>query len=700
MGRGNTAALSAMVSLGVICLAWGLLLMAGFCSGANFRSLFKPVQARTYATIGLHQKEDALESLIGRVGAFGDFDSDRFTDIFWIDRGETEVSVQRWNHKTGNFDVDPSATAQLPDDLTTMSRRYLSVVPSDFNFDGKMDLLVVSTDGISMNSTLLLYFGGLGAAAQGEVAGNMHKETAKLSPILSAHPLVVGRAIGQVLLMEANGDLQPDLFGEALLGSESAQTAEGILAPRRHYWVNQLQRVAASCFNGVKDEGEEDVDCGGTCYQCHCFLSSSPGCGFLVQSAIPRHMSGGQMLFEPLSTTRAHAFADVNGDCISDLIVATENDLYEVWLNARPDGNMPNFLPPTDNLVLSLPPGAGSVSVVDFDRDGSLDLMYAVSAGCTGAPNVDEQSPCQVSEVHVALNVRLGAHAGPLELCAHNAAETTFGIASPGADDGEIGHTGRRRVAQVVADVHAFEGASLFGGRQPLPHQEKSASHIPQIWSDLGMDPRMLHIADLDLDGYPDVAVAGRDADGEARLVVLKSAPFVNDKSQKRTESESREAGRLGGGQDVGGRTLARMKCASLDRGVGFGVEKGECDLDELSGLTGVFAAGFVDLYGEGRNDLIVLYADDVGVLKAKVLANNLNHKGNLFIKAQGLNGVCPEWCGDGVAFPDPKPFGVNYPGVSITYSMRDLSNQRRSAQGAQLPQSTRRITVTIDNRR
>ena len=169
------------------------------------------------------------------------------------------------------------------------------------------------------------------------------------------------------------------------------RTAEGILESRRHYWIKQLQRVAAACFNGVKDEGEEDVDSGGTCYQCDCFLSSSPECGFSVQSAIPRHMSGEQMLFEPLSTTRAHAFADVNGDCMSDLTVATENDLYEVWLNARPDGKMPNFSPPADNLVLSLPPGAGSVSVVDFDRDGSLDLMCAVSARCNGTPKVDQQ---------------------------------------------------------------------------------------------------------------------------------------------------------------------------------------------------------------------------------------------------------------------------------------------------------------------
>jgi hypothetical protein len=48
------------------------------------------------------------------------------------------------------------------------------------------------------------------------------------------------------------------------------------------------------------------------------------------------------------------------------------------------------------------------------------------------------------------------------------------------------------------------------------------------------------------------------------------------------------------------------------------------------------------------------------------VLASNLNSKGNLFLKAQGLNGVCSEWCHAGEAFPDPKPFGVNAPGVML----------------------------------
>jgi hypothetical protein len=52
-------------------------------------------------------------------------------------------------------------------------------------------------------------------------------------------------------------------------------------------------------------------------------------------------------------------------------------------LNGGPDGKLPNFQPPTEGLLLILPPGAGSVSLMDFNRDGSLDLVYAVSQECS-----------------------------------------------------------------------------------------------------------------------------------------------------------------------------------------------------------------------------------------------------------------------------------------------------------------------------
>jgi len=78
---------------------------------------------------------------------------------------------------------------------------------------GKMDLLVVCTDTESAESDLLLYFGGRGVVLQeggagtgtgvgggGGVGGGKEPQLeAALLPILSSRPLVVGRALGQVL---------------------------------------------------------------------------------------------------------------------------------------------------------------------------------------------------------------------------------------------------------------------------------------------------------------------------------------------------------------------------------------------------------------------------------------------------------------------------------------------------------------------
>jgi hypothetical protein len=156
-------------------------------------NLFNPVRTQTYSTVGLHLRpSDALHALAGRVGAFGDFDSDQYTDVFWIHDETREVSVRRWDHKTGGFDAAPAASVRLPDDLP--SSLQLSVVPSDLNFDGNMDLLVVCADSDSGESELLLYFGGRRAAGQ---AGGEGSDQDTLHA-LAARPLIVGRAMGQV----------------------------------------------------------------------------------------------------------------------------------------------------------------------------------------------------------------------------------------------------------------------------------------------------------------------------------------------------------------------------------------------------------------------------------------------------------------------------------------------------------------------
>ena len=192
------------VSLPLCCLAAACHSCRQACAaGAGNGDLFNPIKSSHYATVGLHLKDGALNSLAGRVGAFGDFDSDQFTDIVWIHDDVAAVSVQRWNHKTDKFEAVPEARVELPVQVAPSAHGpQLTAVPSDFNFDGRMDLLVVSTDTSTGESDLLLYFGGLGAAPaskDGEPTGQQAGEDSqKASPRLCARPLVVGRARGQV----------------------------------------------------------------------------------------------------------------------------------------------------------------------------------------------------------------------------------------------------------------------------------------------------------------------------------------------------------------------------------------------------------------------------------------------------------------------------------------------------------------------
>ena len=706
--------------------------------------LFAPVKVRSYATAGLHLKPDQLDELPGRVGAFGDFDSDLFTDLVWIHDESAEpqqVSVLRWNREADTFVADPMASAKIPAAIASSAARLtLSVVPSDLNLDGKMDLLVVCTEISSGNSTLLLYFGGRGGQS-----ANPTEESNEL--MLSARPLFVGRAVGQVLLMDANGDRRPDLFGEAA-GLAEPDVGEQTVVAGRHFWLNNLTSSPATCFNGVVDGDEELVDCGGGCYACHCFLDASAlsgsvsGCGFAVHGVHPGVDRARTTLLGRLSRTRAHGFADINGDCLSDLLVASVaggDAQYEVWLNGGSDGVRPNFLAPSsENLILAQEPGAGSVSVLDFNRDGSLDLMYAVSSGCQGAVLRDESTasvgawgsrgtrdrggmpfgtedglasdgfaPCSTSKVYVALNARSDIRRNPSELCTSSPEDdVTFGRQGVGGS----GRSRKGRLAEVVADTQDFGGASLFGGAEPVPHHRgESGKPAPLMAEGLGMDPRMLHIADMDLDGYPDVVVAARDKDAEARLLVFRNTPVSGKASARwswgwewlrrgigrlrvarfgqmvsRSVGSESEAGVVG----MGGRRLVKMSCEPPGKGTGD--QRSEvCDLPDLLHITGVYGAGFVDLYGQGNHDVVLLHTDDSGNFRGKVLASNLNSKRNLFLKVQGLNGVCPEWCDGGEKFPDPKPFGVNYPGVSLKYIMQDLSNEKLASQAAQLPHSS-----------
>jgi hypothetical protein len=263
---------------------------------------------------GLHELDTGLGSIAkGRVGALGDFDSDMHADIFWIDDAQRTVSVLLWDDSARRYAPLSTAVVSLP---PQESGTVISLVPVDFNRDGRLDILVAGSQGSS--SSLLVYFGN----------GEAFSSPLRLAGPADVMPVVV----------EADGDLKPDLFGSAKMGdgSGSAGVSSADGDSKRVFWLNRLP-TRPECGNGKKDAGEEGVDCGGDdCLACSCFATTTPpsddggSCGFKISASQDMEGRPG------LSQTRGASFADMDGDCLADIIAPNELGEVEIWINRCP----------------------------------------------------------------------------------------------------------------------------------------------------------------------------------------------------------------------------------------------------------------------------------------------------------------------------------------------------------------------------
>lgn len=204
--------------------------------------------------------------------AFGDFNSDKLTDIFVIrDDGRTmEILL-------ASGDQEPlMQTSKLICGFKNLI--LTSVVPGDFDGDTMMDVLVTSLNKTNPSVTLVhVFWGGITEITCGD----------ENNPILimKDHPLAI----------DYNQDMITDLFGTNVNGNRS-------------FWL----------FSNDRSPPKEEI---------------------LEERA------GQPKLRHPHS----HAFLDLNGDYISDLVITTELD-FEIWLGQK-DAAF------TFNYSIPLPPG-------------------------------------------------------------------------------------------------------------------------------------------------------------------------------------------------------------------------------------------------------------------------------------------------------------------------------------------------------
>lgn len=242
----------------------------------------------------------------GLIAAFGDFNGNKNTDIFVIGDGGTSVKLYL-STKEVTTDESKYEEKLLIDGNTANGTIITSVVPADFDGDNQMDLLVTRSQTGSTNLKVEIHWG--------------QQQQIKLD----AAPLeLLGGLKDQPLLLDANGNMIPDLLGE---------TPDG----KKQFYI----------FNK----------------------------GTRNYTTIP--LSSSSSLRRPQSS----AFVDLNGDLTADLSIVSEKagkPQLEYWYSQN--GNLTYHQTieyPTDAVLF------GQVTFLDIGANrGKGNHVYAVLPAC------------------------------------------------------------------------------------------------------------------------------------------------------------------------------------------------------------------------------------------------------------------------------------------------------------------------------
>ncbi|KAG8784926.1 hypothetical protein FRC12_018139 [Ceratobasidium sp. 428] len=117
-------------------ISWTLISVSLLASSA---SAFWPFPAKRFKANGLISAGGlGLENVQGRVVAFGDLDGDQFLDLLVLSEDQRTATAYLWQHDT--FTYTQSTSFTLPS-----QNQIVNVVPADLNYDGRLDLLFMSS---------------------------------------------------------------------------------------------------------------------------------------------------------------------------------------------------------------------------------------------------------------------------------------------------------------------------------------------------------------------------------------------------------------------------------------------------------------------------------------------------------------------------------------------------------------------------
>jgi len=202
----------------------------------------------------------------GQVMAYGDFNNDKYTDIVTLADDSKTLTVWIYNHENFDFTV-----------LATIEPEYkiVGVIPGDYNYDGKLDLLLV-TQTSSADSTQLLYY----------------IQSSSKFVALSNQPAALAGTT-QPFVFDVDGDRRLDVM-YMQDGSRKIHSLEGT-------------KLVEKDFSS--------------------FVSSKSGCK--AYSEVSNYK---------FTTPHSNTYVDFNGDCGADLFITSQdtsgNTYFEIWLRA------------------------------------------------------------------------------------------------------------------------------------------------------------------------------------------------------------------------------------------------------------------------------------------------------------------------------------------------------------------------------
>eukprot|EP00002_Diphylleia_rotans_P038355 TRINITY_DN8703_c0_g4_i3.p1 TRINITY_DN8703_c0_g4~~TRINITY_DN8703_c0_g4_i3.p1 ORF type:complete len:610 (+),score=111.83 TRINITY_DN8703_c0_g4_i3:82-1911(+) len=158
-------------------------------------------------------------SLNGDVFAFGDFDSDKHTDLFVVSKARDLVTVFRWNTNSKSF---------KDSGISVASENIVQVSSHDFNRDGALDVLVVTKDKAIYESAIYLGY---------------HTK-------IDNQPSLRINGTSQMLVFDYNNDLFPDLLGNSNAGHQSVwiMQQDGLSVQEFQRQIQPLSKDYASAF--------------------------------------------------------------------------------------------------------------------------------------------------------------------------------------------------------------------------------------------------------------------------------------------------------------------------------------------------------------------------------------------------------------------------------------------------------------------